>query len=247
MSWKRSSVKRQPTWQSTQPALPVNRRKPRTSAALSALDRRRSRRRSASAARPASARRTPSASTTAASRDGVPLFRESALRTRAVSSELACEPGQDRRPIAAHLVGGLDRRPHLRFQRRGAAVPEIGFAPGEVPERGRVAAQVAARQCAGAAPPVGEGARRDVAGGAGALAVARQTRVGEQPGTERDPRRRCRLPGGAGGGVAGRWIACARRCLSPAPARATARNKASPGVRLAVAASVGRTPSAPSR
>ena len=61
------------------------------------------------------------------------------------------EPLQDGRPVAAHLVGRLDRHAHLRFQRRRAAIPEELLAPGEIPQGRRVAPQrlrpVRARAC----------------------------------------------------------------------------------------------------
>ena len=96
------------------------------------------------------------------------------------------EPPHDRGPVAAHLLRLLDRHAHLRLERGRAAVPEELLAPGEVPERRRVAPQGRARERERAPPPVRERPVGIVAAGAGAIASARQAHVREQPRTQGD-------------------------------------------------------------
>ena len=126
------------------------------------------------------------------------------MRNCAARPASALEPAQNGRPVAAHLVGRLDRHAHLRLQRGRAAVPEELLAPGQIPQRGRVAPQRRARERARAPAPVGEGPLGLVAAGARALAGAGEARVGEQLGAERDLLRRQRIVGRSRR-RAGRW------------------------------------------
>ena len=96
------------------------------------------------------------------------------------------EPPQNDRPVAAHLVGGLDRHAHLRLQRGRTTIPEELLAPGQIPKRRRIAAQRRAGERARLPAAVGEGALGPVATGAGMPAGAGQARVGEKLRAERD-------------------------------------------------------------
>ena len=87
----------------------------------------------------------------------------------------------------------LDRPARLRLEARRAPVPEEGQAPGEVPQRRRAPRQGLAVVAQPARDAVGEGQRRIVAGGAGHGAVAGQARVRKQGAAEVDLLRRDRI------------------------------------------------------
>ena len=127
------------------------------------------------------------------------------------------EPAQDRRPVAAHLLGLLDRHAHLRLQRGRAAVPEEMLAPGQVPQRRRVAPQGRARERACASAAVRERPLRPVAAGARAVALAGEPRVGEQLAPSAIFSGVSGLSGGDGGGVAGRLNICRHTASTLAP------------------------------
>ena len=116
---------------------------------------------------------------------GARLLRECGADPSGEVGVLA-EPAQGFRPITAHLLGLLDRHSHLRFQRRRAPIPEKLLAPGQVPQRGRVAPQGRSRDRPRAPAPVREVPFGPMTTGARALAVAGKARVDEEPRPQRD-------------------------------------------------------------
>ena len=105
------------------------------------------------------------------------------------------ETPEDGRPVAAHLVGRLDRHAHLRFQRRRAAIPEELLAPGEIPQGRRIAPQRLPREGAGLPAPIRESKCGPMATGTPVPPGAGQPRIGEQLCAERNRFGRQRIVG----------------------------------------------------
>jgi hypothetical protein len=103
------------------------------------------------------------------------------------------EPPQDRCPVAAHFLRFRDRHPHLRLERGRPPVPEEMLAPGEVPQRRRVASQGCARKSKRPPATIRERPLWPMAARTRAIALAGETGVREQALTQRHLLRRERI------------------------------------------------------